>query len=146
MTTESTQTIRFNVPLPPVWIRSNSRSHWARRVRAKQEYSQTVLMYAVDAEPAWPAAVLNQRWARARVTFTWRACKLPDQANVLPNCKALLDILCTAPKTTQRNDTTYLGIIEDDKGVEAIGRVEKVARRADEGVLVTIERVEDGSA
>ena len=74
------------------------------------------------------------------VTFTQRACNVPDQANVHPNCKALLDILCCAPATLQKNNTTYLGLIENDRGVEAIGKVERVRHRADEGVLVRVDR------
>lgn len=133
-------TIRFTVPLPPVAIRSNSRSHWAWRSRKKQAYSEDVYSAACESLDArvWMALEPLQR---ARVTFTWQACHLPDQANVLSNCKALLDILCTAPKSTQTNNTYYLGLIEDDKGVEAIGRVEKVAHRHLEGVDVTIERL-----
>ena len=130
--------IRFTVPLPPAKIRSNTRTHWGNRVRVKQEYSLRVHAHylwfrerdGVDATP----------WEAAQVTFTWRACHLPDQANVLGNCKALLDILCMAPKSTQPNNTTYLGIIEDDKGVEAVGRVEKVAHRHEECVVVEITR------
>ena len=126
-------------------------------MEAKQEYSETVLSFYhgftmglnvdgllttfVDWPGLKPALPADAPWERARVTFTWFATHPPDQANVLGNCKALLDILCMAPKSTQRNDTTYLGLIEDDKGVEAIGRVERVLHRADELVLVEIERI-----
>ena len=137
--------IAFQVPLPSRELRSNNRSHWAAKVKAKQAYSLQVLMYAIDAEPPYPEQILQRRWKRARVTFTWRACRLPDQSNVLPNCKALLDILCTAPPekpgTKHPNRTTYLGILEDDKHVEAVGKVERVRHRADEGVLVEVERL-----
>jgi len=129
-------------------IRSNSRSHWARRVKAKQAYSAAVYattlnrkVLSVEAAATVGHDFESTPWERARVTFTWRACHLPDQANVVPNCKALLDILCMAPKSMQRNDTTYLGLIEDDKGVEAIGKVERVRHRADECVIVEVERV-----
>ena len=155
-----TETIRFVVPLPPVMIRSNSRSHWARRVKAKQEYSEAVLAALANQTAMQvlgrPATLLGVAmvmgivpegmerkgpWAKARVTFTWKACHLPDQSNVLGNCKALLDILCMAPKTAQTNNTTYLGLIEDDKGVIATGAVEKVSHRHEECVVVVIERV-----
>jgi len=135
------ETIRFQVPLPPVWIRSNNRSHWTRRTGVKQAYSERVLECWRDvSQGRYDRWSVGPSLAQARVTFTWRACHLPDQANVLGNCKALLDILCMAPKTTQPNNTTYLGIIEDDKGVEAIGKIEKVAHRHEEAVLVEIEK------
>jgi len=127
--------IRFEVPLPPVELRSNARSHWGRRVKAKQEYSEAVF----DEFMAIGERMLT-RWKQAKVTFTWRACRLPDQANVLGNCKALLDILCMAPKSTQPNNTTYLGLIEDDKGVIAEGRVEKCAHRSEECIVIEIRR------
>lgn len=142
----SGERIVFDVPLPPLVIRSNNRSHWARRVKAKQAYSAAVFLVCREAR-AWPMG-RNERgfpWQRARVTFTWRACHEPDQPNVVPNCKALLDILCMAPPekpgTKHRNATTYLGLIEDDRGVEAIGKVEQVRHRADECVIVEVERV-----
>ena len=135
--------IRFTVPLPPVFVRSNSRSHWARRVKAKQEYSECVFDHWLDVCREYRNAYMLEDvpFDAARVTFTWRACHLPDQANVLGNCKALLDILCMAPKTTQTNNTTYLGLLEDDRNVEAIGKVEKVSKRVDECVVVEIVKL-----
>ena len=138
----SGERITFAAPLPPAMIRSNSRSHWALRVKVKQAYSEDVHLGAVASFSDWVTARIKFPWERARVTFTWRACQLPDQANVVPNCKALLDILCMAPTSTQRNDTTYLGLIEDDKGVEAIGKVARVRHRVDECVVVEVERAE----
>ena len=140
----SGERIAFTAPLPPSVIRSNNRAFWAAKVKAKQAYSVAV-WFASRQVPHPHAGDLWRRlpWKRARVTFTWRACHLPDQANVVPNCKALLDILCMAPKSTQRNGTTYLGLIEDDRGVEAIGKVERVRHRADECVIVEIERVQE---
>ena len=121
-------------------------------MQAKQAYSAAVYattlnrkVLSVEAAATVGHDFESTPWERARVTFTWRACHLPDQANVLPNCKALLDILCTAPPekpgTKHPNRTTYLGILEDDKHVEAVGKVERVRHRADEGVLVEVERL-----
>lgn len=139
--------ITFTVPLPPKAIRSNSRYFWAAKVKAKQAYSAAVWSSAASAG-VWgyvsPFNIHGVPWQRARVTFTWRAAGvLPDQANIAGNCKALLDIICCAPNTGKLtvNRTTYLGLIENDRNVELVCRVEKVAHRSDEAVVVEIERL-----
>lgn len=135
--------VRFECPLPPTALRSNNRSHWRTRAAAKVHYSEEVFDRWLDVEREHRDAYMLEciPWEKARVTFTWKACHLPDQANVLPNCKALLDMLCTAPKSPQKNNTIYLGLIDDDKGVEAIGKVERVRSRVAEGVDIIMERL-----
>ena len=134
--------ITFFVPLPPPACRSNSRAFWAAKVKAKQAYSEAVYAAAVGTLSGRVGIALASAvapWQRARVTYTWRYCGVaPDLGNLGGNTKALQDILCMAPKTMQANGTTYLGLIEDDKGITPVYELEKVKHKTDEGVLVTI--------
>ena len=84
-------------------------------------------------------------WKQARIVYEWRYCgNAPDEQNLGANLKALTDILCMAPNNgLQRNNTTYLGLVEDDKGLEPHYTMTRVAHRTDEGVYVTLERLED---
>ena len=141
------ETIQFRVPLPPSPLRSNSRAHWQTKMGAKQAYSRDVLTAWGHSHEPRPGCcdVEGAPWKAARVTYTWRyAGVAPDRQNLGANLKALTDILCCAPNTGKlaTNHTTYLGLIEDDKGIDPEYRLEKVSRRAAEGVLVRIERRE----
>lgn len=139
------ETIRFFVGLPPKELRSNTRAFWGAKVRAKQAYSREVLA-AVAAVTPWfvpaghPAAIGGKPWQRARVVYTWRYCGVaPDQQNLGANLKALTDIICMAPDNgLQANNTTYLGLIEDDKGIVAEYQLKQVKHRGDQGVLIEI--------
>lgn len=137
------EVIEFMMPLPPPSLRSNSRAHWRTKVTAKQAYSRAVFVWYAEQPYQFFADRFGFPWKAARVTYTWRhAGVAPDLGNIGPNVKALQDILCMAPKTRQANGTTYLGLIEDDKGIEPVYKLEKVARRAVEGILIQIERRE----
>lgn len=138
--------IEFTVPLPPAALRSNSRAFWGAKKAAKVKYSEAVAeeWFGFD----WcTRSTVEQRnsmpWKQARVTYTWRYCGVaPDRQNLGANLKALTDILCCAPNTgLQRNDTTYLGLVEDDKGVEPVYELERVKTRAETGVVIRIERL-----
>lgn len=138
--------IEFEVPLPPKAIRSNSRYFWAAKVKAKREYSDAVYQAACENFYARVAMGLSSAvapWQRARVTYTWRYCGVaPDLANLGGNTKALQDFLCMAPNIGRReNGCTYLGLIEDDKGITPVYQLEKVAHRTDECVVIRIERL-----
>ena len=151
-------TIAFLVPLPPPELHSNPKTwrtdrsgkkrrvppHWTEKVKAKQAYSADV----------WTAWQFRDRrsgptappaWTRARIVYEWRYCgNAPDEQNLGANLKALTDILCMAPNNgLQRNNTTYLGLVEDDKGLEPHYTMKRVAHRTDEGVYVTLVRLED---
>lgn len=143
-TPNAAASVTFCVGLPPKELRSNSRAFWAAKVKAKQAYSRAVWGWMVDAYGGdWTAYCRS--WKRARVTYTWRyAGVAPDAGNLGPNLKALQDILCQAPDTGKLavNNTTYLGLVEDDKGIEPVYKLEKVQRRAAEGVSIRIERLE----
>ena len=137
--------IEFRVPLPPAATRSNSRAFWAAKVKAKQAYSRAVWGWMLDAHGGdWTTYYRSLPWKRAKVTFRWRyAGVAPDLGNLGANTKALQDIICMAPNTGKMavNNTVYLGLVEDDKGIEPIFELEKVQRRAAEGVVVRIERL-----
>lgn len=139
--------ISFQVPLPPSTLRSNSRAHWRTKMGAKQGYSREVLWAWGHSHEPGPGCcdVEGAPWKAAHVTYTWRyAGVAPDKQNLGANLKALTDIICCAPSTGKlaTNHTTYLGLIEDDRGIEPEYKLEKVARRSEEGVLVTIRRAE----
>ena len=143
-------TIAFLVPLPPAALRSNTRRHWTEKVKAKQAYSKAVwaeyLTQCADRRTRAAGHVVRPAtWKRARIVYEWRYCgNAPDEQNLGANLKALTDILCMAPNNgLQRNNTTYLGLVEDDKGLEPHYTMTRVAHRTDEGVYVTLERLED---
>ena len=136
--------ITFFVPLPPPELRSNSRAHYRTKTAAKQVYSREVWTWFKLADQRLAIdAILDLPWQRARVTYTWRyAGVAPDKQNLGANLKALTDILCMAPNNgLQANRTTYLGLVEDDKGVDPVYQLEHVKRRAAQGVSVKIEKL-----
>ena len=137
------ETIAFTCPLPPSVLRSNSRAHWRTKMGAKQAYSRAVFG-EWSQQPYQFFARFGFPWKRAHVTYTWRyAGVAPDKQNLGANLKALTDIISCAPNTGKlsTNNTMYLGLVEDDKGVEPEYKLEKVARRAAEGVYVEIRRM-----
>lgn len=136
-------TITFLVPLPPSVLRSNSRAYWRTKVAAKVTYSRAVWVWWIDAQGGdWATYYRDLPWKVAKVTYTWRYCGVaPDRQNLGANLKALTDILCCAPDTgLQANHTTYLGLVEDDKGIDPHYALERVMRRAQTGVTVRVER------
>ena len=149
MTAAHDPAITLMLPLPPPALRSNSRAFWAAKVKAKQAYSVEVWEAWLETDAAlWRETgtyrMSDPAWKRARVTYTWRHCGVaPDLGNLGGNTKALQDILCMAPKTMQANGTTYLGLIEDDKGITPEYRLKKVKHRAEQGVEIVIERIAD---
>lgn len=138
--------IRFSVPLPPRYLRSNARSHWGVKSQAKIAYSADVY-WAFDKQITdprlWPVDGSDFPWERAKVTYTWcHAGVAPDISNLGANTKALQDFLCVAPNTgLQRNDCFYLGIVADDKHIEPTYRLRKVPHRADECVEIRVTRL-----
>jgi hypothetical protein len=78
-------------------------------------------------------------WDRATLTLTWRHHRVgPDADNALASCKPLIDVLkATGPRP--------LGIFVDDSPdcLEIMPmRVEKVASKSGEGIVIEIERIE----
>jgi len=145
-TPNAAASVTFCVGLPPKELRSNSRAFWAVKVKAKQAYSEEVWdwWHKMTLETPPTTALLDSLpWKRARVTFNWKyAGAKPDLANIPANCKALLDCICMAPNTgLQKSSMTYLGLVENDREVMLNCTLEKVARRAQEGVQITIERM-----
>lgn len=138
-----TDAITFTVALPPRALRSNnSRYRWFEKMRARQEYSGAVWEAFLDSDASGKDA--SCPWQRARITYTWRYCgTAPDISNLGANTKALQDFLCTAPNTGKMrpNNCTYLGLVEDDKGVEPVYVLERVRHRGEEGVIVKVERL-----
>lgn len=140
--------LAFLVPHPPSALRPNRRAaHWATRYKAADEYSEAVFvawMERGDGPATWFkwAARTNGPYKAARVVYTWRhAGVAPDIDNIAGAIKVLQDCLCVAPAKASE-DRYYLGLIENDQGIEATFRRQKVSRRADEGVFVEIERVQ----
>lgn len=139
--------IRFHVPLPPRSLRDNSSAHWSKKKSDADSYSETVYhesQYQVFHQDRRDLGDLP--WAAARVTYTWRyATSAPDHSNLGRHTKYLQDIICRAPKLSPERAAKYsrwhLGIVDDDAGITATFKLEKVAHRADECVLVEIERV-----
>ena len=157
-----TERIEFLVPLPPVALRRNRLTRnnaYARKLR--REYSEAVWIAGqrlvetlvaggyVQSTMTCPPAV---PWERVRLVLTWRHHRVgPDVPNVIDNCKALIDTLrCQQPSDTSnpKFDTQryWLGLFRDDSPdclVAVEPRVEKVRSKAEEGVLVSIERVDE---
>ena len=147
--------ISFLVPHPPKALRPNRRAaHWATRAKAADEYSEVVVDQAyfvsIWPKPELDTAIVTHRktlpWERARVTYTWRyAGVAPDIDNIAGALKCLQDTLCVAPPPNKRSkdkrNRWYLGLIENDSGIEATFKREKVKHKADEGVLVEVARL-----
>lgn len=137
-----TERIVFSVPLPPKSLRANARAHWAVKKEDADAYADVVAAYWRGAR----AGQLPPPWERARVTYTWKhAGVTPDHSNLGGNTKHLQDILCVAPKLSPQQAAKYrrwhLGIIENDSGIEAVFKSEKVAHKADECVEIEIVRL-----
>ena len=134
----TTETVEFEVPLPPASLRSNARAHWRKRKADADAYSEGV---------AWSMMSVRRDgcpWAAARVTYTWRYCgNKPDVSNVAGSTKHLQDIICMAPKNGAGKDRYYLGIVENDREIEPVYKLERVAHRDQQGVTIRIERREE---
>lgn len=133
--------LEMTLPLPPVVLRANGRAHYMVKNRAADAYSLEVLgcfapwsFFAQRTINPWP-------WLKAHVTYTWCYSGVrPDHGNLGGNTKYLQDILCMAPKSKAGKNRWYMGVIEDDKGIEANYLLYKVAHKADECVVVRIEK------
>lgn len=158
-----TERIAFLAPLPPVALRRNrlTRSNaYARKLR--REYSEQVWWAAhmVGHSDGFTGPVVapptywfdDLPWERVRLVLTWRHHRVgPDIPNVIDNCKALIDTLRCQQASDMSNpkfDTQryWLGLFRDDSPdclVAVEPRVEKVRSKAEEGVLVSIERVDE---
>ena len=162
MTTETQQTVEFAVPHPPNALRPNRRAaHWATRSKAADEYSEEVYAYAMGMAMGFnfggvmTSAVYGCKpdglklrggpWQRATVTYTWRyAGVAPDIDNIAGALKVLQDCLCMAPANGKPGRNRYfLGLIENDSGIEATFKREKVAHKDQQCVLVQITKRED---
>lgn len=152
MTTLTPPTIAFSCPLPPVSLRPNRRAaHWATRAKVADEYSEQVCVAAMMSRPHLSNAQavivgIDKPWPQATVTYTWRYCGVaPDIDNIAGALKCLQDTLCMAPppnkRTKAKRDRWYLGLIENDSGIEATFKREKVKTKAEECVVIEIERL-----
>ena len=134
----TTETVEFEVPLPPPQCRANSRSHWARRSAAALRYSESV--YVAVARQG--VAIPREPWKSANVTYTWHYCNgQPDRSNLGGHTKLLQDLLCMAPPSATKR--YYLGIVEDDRHIWPTYQLVKVPHRINECVHVRIERREE---
>ena len=148
------ETISFAVPLPPTALRRNSQTanhHYrAKLVREYQEevwcrfwahgdgavldgFPEHYLVRTMVAGVVIPGAP----WERVKVTLVWKHHRAgPDQDNALASCKALIDVLHTRGQRP-------LGIFRDDSAdcMTVEMRTEKVRSKADEGVIVEVERI-----
>lgn len=130
--------VSFTVPLPPVALRRNRQTRVHNyRARLVREYQEQVWCEAQRGE--WPlkksVGANGMPWERARVQYEWRSTHETDADNIIATMKPALDVIkSTGPRP--------LGIIKDDgPGVEVTATWVK-AKRADEAVLVRIERLE----
>lgn len=133
----------FRVPLPPAALRGNSRAHWATRKAAADDYSRAIYGWWLAEETRWSRFALPA----AEVEYEWRyAGARPDLDNVARGVKVLQDTLCCAPDVQSGYEYRhFLGLIENDNDIEPVTfRRTKVARRAEECVLVTIRPSRDG--
>ena len=136
-------TIRFTVPLPPGALRSNSRAHWAAKKKAADAYSLYVIVSDWPRQGGGTPEQMGCPWKQAKVTYTWRYAGVrPDHSNLGGNTKHLQDIICMAPRNTDaRYKRWHLGLVEDDAGITAEYRLEKVAHRHQEEVMIEIRRL-----
>lgn len=161
--------IVLSVPLPPVSLRANSRAHWSRKKKDADEYSNAVYdawnwgegSLKRDYSGRTPVGVIAEDvirwldtpmpedscpWEKADVEFVWKYCGVaPDHSNLGGNTKYLLDIICVAPNLGPKQAAKYsrwhLGLIENDRNVTATYRMERVAHKADTGVLIHITEI-----
>lgn len=141
--------VRFSVPLPPSALRANTRAHWRTKAAAKQDYSRAVWGWVMVNEQALMAYLFrdaNPPWQAAAVHYEWHYCgNAPDAGNLGPNVKALQDIICTAPNNgLQKNNTMYLGLVENDRNIRPTYSMVQESRRAAEHVVVTIHELREG--
>lgn len=145
---DALEQIEFVVSLPPASLRANSRAHWATKKRDADSYSLRVVDDWLEHCQNDGFYVHSDVWQKAHVLYVWKyAGSPPDHGNLGGNTKYLQDILCCAPKLSPKQAEKYkrwhLGLVEDDAGITAEYRAEKVARKDQECVEVTIRKMED---
>ena len=136
-------TITFTVSLPPPSIRRNSETKkHAYRAKLIREYQETVWCAGYE---VWSRSVPAQHrstperlrwhpWPKAHVHYVWKSIQQTDEDNIIANCKPILDVI----KSTGNRP---LGIIGDDKHAQVTCEWQKAAHKADECVIVEIEKL-----
>lgn len=137
-----TETIRFEVPLPPGPLRRNRETaHRGYRSKLIREYQEQVWCAAKGNHGPQrfgecPMCDGDMPWPRAHLRLTWRHHRVgPDVDNALASCKWLIDVLkATGPRP--------LGIVQDDSPEHLTVKLttEKVRSKAEECVVVEIAR------
>lgn len=108
------EAITITLPIPPVAVRPNGRSHWRAKAKAVKVMKSHAGCEAIS------IATFNLRWkdmpcwTHARVRYDWYhpTKRLLDRDNIIGSCKAYLDGIVSA------------GVLADDNGVtlEPVGR------------------------
>lgn len=135
-----TEMIQFAVPLPPVGLRRNSlMRHLPGRARLTREYQGRVWCEAhMWHAPHWTVmtevADKGIPWERAKVHYAWHSTHQTDEDNIIASMKAALDVL-------HMKGARPLGIILDDSGAEVTATWVKAAHKADEEVIITVEKI-----
>lgn len=144
--------------MPPRELRTNSMTrNTAYRAKLKREYQEQVWCAGNERLPGidgkciarpgrhvWKAEAPHSTalylapvlpWKKAQVEYVWRSTHETDVDNIIASMKPALDVLkATGPRP--------LGIIADDgPGIEVSARWEKVSRRSEEAVVITIRQI-----
>jgi len=158
------QRIELTCPLPPPALRKNSRADWRQRAEQARDYSwevnqcyQAWLSETNDAAMrrrirAYPGETVTGivggpevfwlPWPAARVSYEWRYCGArPDQANIPANVAVLQDILCVAPTNLALSKRCYLGLVENDREIQAEWSMTNVKHKVDECVVITLRSI-----
>ena len=127
------QTVRLQLPLPRDLLPNRrSGAHWGPHAGNIKQWRYWAMMATADhtMRREW-----GGRWPAARLDIEWRcAGKQPDDDNIIAACKPIRDGIA---------DT---GIVADDTHITT-GTVRIVrVTRADEGLVLTLTRMEDTSA
>ena len=127
--------LTFTLPKPTLTL--NKLLHMHPMVRS--QYAKA-LSSEVAAAIGWGWLGGHRPWEHARVTITRRSIQLCDADNLMGGVKGLVDTLL------KRSDTHPwgLGVFIDDspERMVLVVRQEKVARRADMGTDVCVERLD----
>jgi hypothetical protein len=128
------RTLSIDLPLPPRELSPNGRPTPRQKMRIKTGYQEHVIVAVRALGPFDPEAPLFGA-VRLRYDVLWCG-KAPDRTNIIGSLKSAEDILVSE------------GVLTDDGPEYVLGHevtYERVAKRKDSGVRITVEEVEGKS-
>jgi len=135
--------ITITLPVPPVAVRPNGRSHWRAKAKAVKTMrcGAALTCCTVDRFAAWRC--LEPRFSRASIRIDWYhpTARFLDRDNIIASCKAYIDGIVDAGVLADDRDVTYepVGRFKATKGTEPRVEITVTPTEPDRPMTATTE-------